>query len=331
MVNLLREHTGQRELLRPAKTRFATAFLTLSRINKQKINIRNMFLSEKWLKSNYAKDPVGRKIVCFVNQASFWNTIVCSFKVAGLLVKVLRLVDGEKRPPMGYIYEAMDRAKETIARSFEHNTEKYKSFFEIIDKRWDVQLHQPLHAAAYYLNPDYYYKNPNIENDGEVSLGLYKCIERMVDVDLQDKIGDQLELYKRAEGFFGLPMAVRQRSQKSPAAWWSSYGKHTPELQNFAIRILGLTCSSSGCERNWSVFEHLHSKKRNRLAQQKLNDLVFVKYNRALRRRYELRDKNDPILLNEIDDSNEWLVGKVDGESDEEDDDYVFSKEDGLT
>ncbi|KAK1362850.1 hypothetical protein POM88_038411 [Heracleum sosnowskyi] len=125
----------------------------------------------------------------------------------------------------------------------------------------------------------------------------------------------QLEIYKRAEGFFGLPMAIRQSSHKSPAAWWSSYGKHTPELQNFAIRILSLTCSSSGCERNWS----------------KLNDLVFVKYNRALKRRYELRNVIDPISLNEIDDSNEWLSGKVDRENDEETDDYVFSKEDGLT
>ena len=36
---------------------------------------------------------------------------MCS--VTELLVKVLRLVDGEK-PAMGYLYEAMDRAKEAI-------------------------------------------------------------------------------------------------------------------------------------------------------------------------------------------------------------------------
>lgn len=66
MVNMLREFTGRREFLRPSKTRFATAFLTLSRINTQKANISNMFLSERWLKSNYCKDPVGRKIANFV-------------------------------------------------------------------------------------------------------------------------------------------------------------------------------------------------------------------------------------------------------------------------
>jgi hypothetical protein len=44
--------------------------------------------------------------------------------------------------------------------------------------------------------------------------------------------------------------------------------------------------SPSGCERNWSVFEHIHSKKRNRLEHQKLNDLVFVRYNLRLKNRY---------------------------------------------
>ncbi|KAK1376692.1 hypothetical protein POM88_032936 [Heracleum sosnowskyi] len=332
LVNMLREFTHHRELIRPAKTRFATAFLTLSRIRNQKANLHTMFISQKWITSKYYKDPNGRRIASYVLMPSFWNNVICSLRVAGPLVHVLRLVDGEKKPLMGYIYEAMDRAKEPIAKSFKRNVCRYQQFYDIIDKRWDVQLHQPLHAAAYYLNPDFYYKNPGIETDEEVSLGLYKCIERMVKTETdQDKIGDQLESYRNAEGFFGFPMAIRQRSIKSPAAWWGAYGKHTPELQAFAIRVLSLTCSSSGCERNWSVFEHLHSKKRNRLEQQRLNDLVFVKYNRALRRRYELRDKIDPISLNEIDESNEWLVGSFDGEGENNENDYVFSEADGLT
>ncbi|XP_075488891.1 uncharacterized protein LOC142527816 [Primulina tabacum] len=95
------------------------------------------------------------------------------------------------------------------------------------------------------------------------------------------------------------------------------------------MKILYLTCSSSGCERNWSVFEHIHSKKRNRLSQQRLNDLVYIKYNRTLRRRYAMRDKIDPISLSEIDDSNEWLLGKLDDSDNENDDnDLVFEDDD---
>ncbi|XP_073059753.1 uncharacterized protein [Primulina eburnea] len=205
---------------------------------------------------------------------------------------------------MGYIYEAMDRAKEAIALAFNNNEEKYQKIFEIIDKRWTDQLHKPLHAAGYFLNQEFFYTNPEIEKDAEVMKGLYECVEKMCeDVDVQDKITYQLSKYKNADGLFGGSMAIRHRNKLSPAEWWLAYGSTTPQLQDFAVRILSLTCSASGCERNWSMFQHLHSKRRKRLAQKRLNDLVFIKYNRALKRRYDLRDKIDPISLDDIDDS----------------------------
>ena len=40
-----------------------------------------------------------------------------------------------------------------------------------------------------------------------------------------------------------------------PAKWWEMFGDGCLELKWFAIRVLSLTCSSSGCERNWSSFE----------------------------------------------------------------------------
>jgi hypothetical protein len=38
------------------------------------------------------------------------------------------------------------------------------------------------------------------------------------------------------------------------------YGSEVPDLQLLAIKVLGLTCSASGCERNWSTFEHVSIK-----------------------------------------------------------------------
>ena len=81
----------------------------------------------------------------------------CSVCVEGCcpLVRVLRLVDGERKPAIGYIYEAMDRAKEAIARAFDDNEARYKDIFEIIDKRLEIQLHRPLHAVGHYLNHEF--------------------------------------------------------------------------------------------------------------------------------------------------------------------------------
>ncbi|KAH1087149.1 hypothetical protein GYH30_018614 [Glycine max] len=109
------------------------------------------------------------------------------------------------------------------------------------------------------------------------------------------------------------------------------FGSQTPNLQKLAIKILSLTCSASGCERNWSVFEQIHSKKRNRLEHKRLHDLVFVKYNQQLKQRYNARDEIDPISLNDIDVCNEWLVGEMD-EDDDNDvvNDLVFEDDDAL-
>nr|CAD1820370.1 unnamed protein product [Ananas comosus var. bracteatus] len=177
-----------------------------------------------------------------------------------------------------------------------------------------------------------FYSNPNIEQDEEVMSGLYKTLQQLVpSIEEQDKISDQLSVYRRASGLFGHDLAIRHRNSKSPAEWWRSYGSSTPNLQKFAVRILSLTCSASGCERNWSVFEHLHSQKRNRLAQQRLNDLVYVKYNRALMRRYNLRDTIDSIVLNDVDDSNEWLTGVMDSDGEDDNEKGLVWKDDTLT
>ncbi|TXG72422.1 hypothetical protein EZV62_001001 [Acer yangbiense] len=135
VVNMLMKYTNMKELLRPAKTRFATAFITLSRIHSQKTNLRKMFTSNEWAQKQWAKEAAAKKVVEVILVPSFWNNIVFALKIVGPLVKVLQLVDSERKPPMGYIYEAMDRAKEAIAKSFGGNESKYGDIFKLIDAR----------------------------------------------------------------------------------------------------------------------------------------------------------------------------------------------------
>ncbi|RVW92379.1 hypothetical protein CK203_032455 [Vitis vinifera] len=208
-------------------------------------------------------------------------------EVSGPLVRVLHLVDGEKKTPMGYIYEAMNKAKDTIVRSFNGNEEKYKEIFNIIDKR---------------------------------------------DPAKQEKVVAEVCLFTNAQGLFGNELVVRTRKTRAPAEWWAAYRASAPNLQRFAMKVLNLTCSASSCEQNWSIFENIHSKRRNRLDHQGLNDLVYIKYNRALKRRYNERNTIDPISLKDIDDSNEWLIRKMEDEDSHRgaQDDFVFD-DDNLT
>ena len=76
----------------------------------------------------------------------------------------------------------------------------------------------------------------------------------------------------------------------------------------------------------------IHSKRRNRLDHQRFNDLVYIKYNQALKRRYNERNTIKPISLKDIDDSNKWLIGRMKEEDSHRraQDDFVFD-DDNLT
>ncbi|KAK2354618.1 hAT dimerization domain-containing protein / transposase protein [Trifolium repens] len=146
------------------------------------------------------------------------------------------------------------------------------------------------------------------------------------DVQEISKIDAQLEAFKTRAKFFGSPIAMAALGTKTPAQWWESYGDEHPELQKFAIRVLSLTCSSSGCERNWSAFEMIHTKRRNRLKQKTMNDVVFVMTNSKLAKKKKARKVAD-FTLDDIDSDNEWIV-EDEGSAENEILDFTIESED---
>ncbi|KAL2951555.1 hypothetical protein AAZX31_19G058700 [Glycine max] len=93
----MRKFTQKTELVRHGVTRFATTFLTLQRLHKQKANLKRMFTSDEWLKSKAAKETKGKQVIDVVLMSSLWNDVVYTLKAMGPLVSVLRLVDNEKK------------------------------------------------------------------------------------------------------------------------------------------------------------------------------------------------------------------------------------------
>ncbi|XLS58861.1 hypothetical protein HN51_008616, partial [Arachis hypogaea] len=123
------------------------------------------------------------------------------------------------------------------------------------------------------------------------------------------KILEEQTLYKAGYGLFRSDFVKFQRKKISPGKI-RTYGHEVLNMRDFVIKILSLTCSAFGCERNWSIFEHIHTKK-NRLGHERMESLDFIKYNQQFIERYNLKDEADPIALNDIDECNEWLVGEI--------------------
>ncbi|XP_019465412.1 PREDICTED: uncharacterized protein LOC109363616 [Lupinus angustifolius] len=118
LISLLQKFTKGKDLVTPAMTRFATSYLTLGCLLDNKGALRRMFTSIEWKESQYARTRDGKSVENVIMDNRFWKNIVTCLKGALPLIKVLKLVDSDEKPAMGYIYEAMDLARESIQKAF---------------------------------------------------------------------------------------------------------------------------------------------------------------------------------------------------------------------
>ena len=187
-MNLYRKQAS-RELLRPCETRFATYYITLKRVVEEKSIIRGVICSTKWENSRLSKESKGKEVEQIILGNAFWENAVKVLKICEPIVDMLRMVDSDT-PCMGFVYEVMDRCKESIAKSFDNVENEYREIWEVIDEKWKM-LHSPLHATACYLEPRLFGIERN--NDAEVMSGLYEAIERFVpDLEESRRLREQL-------------------------------------------------------------------------------------------------------------------------------------------
>ncbi|TVU06739.1 hypothetical protein EJB05_49967, partial [Eragrostis curvula] len=319
---LMRKWTKKRDIIRPGITRFASAYLTLQSMHKKRNELRNMTWSSEWTNNNLTKAGKGKAAGTTLGSRAFWNGVSRCLKVFGPLVHLLRMVDSD-RASMAFVYGQILSAKKVIKEVVYDNKEsEYKPIIEAMDKKMKNRLDGPLQLAAYLLNPFYSYADRGIFLDETIMDGFFTAVETFYhcDGDKQSQvINVDFEKFKKQEGFFG-KFAARHGCRDmnfSPAGWWATYGCHTPTLQRMAIRILSLTASASGCERNWSTFEGIHTKKRNRLDVNRLENLVYVQFNARLMEKQEKnKEKNnqiDVLVANDAIHVQDWLIEEAYG------------------
>ncbi|XP_010445543.1 PREDICTED: uncharacterized protein LOC104728221 [Camelina sativa] len=130
---LMRTFTNRTEIVRPGVTRFASSFLTLQSLLDKRYQLAAMFSS-----------------------------------VFGPLVKLLRLVDGDKKPTMGFLHGELIEGKKKISDGLKHVEKNVKPILSIIEEKINGRLDNPLHLTSYLLNPYYLYKDSSQANSDEV-------------------------------------------------------------------------------------------------------------------------------------------------------------------
>ena len=201
-LTLMKKFT-KKEIVCPKVTRFATSFLTLQSLHDKKQELRNMMTSNEWNNTKWLRSKKEKEAFDIVVPDYFWNSIELCLRVFTPLMKVFRLVDGEWKPLMGFVYGELLKANDDIKNLLKNECD-YMSIFNIIDAKSKDRPESPLHTTVYFLNPSYFFKNSHIKDDPLITNNVIICIEKFFpDAQMQHYVINT-ELQKHTKkGAFG--------------------------------------------------------------------------------------------------------------------------------
>ncbi|KAL6350597.1 hypothetical protein AAG906_022307 [Vitis piasezkii] len=99
------------EILRLGATRFATTFIALKSLHDHKHDLQALVTSKFFVDSRYSKDNKSKVVVSIILDNRFWNDCLIVVNLMSPLMRLLRIVDCDERPSMGYVYEGMYRVQ----------------------------------------------------------------------------------------------------------------------------------------------------------------------------------------------------------------------------
>ncbi|KAL4276257.1 hypothetical protein AHAS_Ahas20G0189100 [Arachis hypogaea] len=109
------------------------------------------------------------KAKIFVDQvlnSKFWIQYADIVKLTELLVRVFRIVDSEDRAAMGFLSQAIYKARGEMVKRFPKKE----------DTRWNSQLRKNLHAVGYWLNLAFRFNAEEFEKHRQTTFGLLDVI-----------------------------------------------------------------------------------------------------------------------------------------------------------
>jgi len=109
----------------------------------------------------------------------------------------------------------MKRAKESIASNLGYVERRYFNIWKIIDDRWTLQLHTPIHAAACYLNPAFHYEREIME-DTKLKHGCFEFIYKVAPMETRMDIIEEVRNFSNARSYFGKEYAILSRKVLPP-------------------------------------------------------------------------------------------------------------------
>ncbi|XP_072064389.1 uncharacterized protein [Arachis hypogaea] len=75
----------------------------------------------------------GRTVSAIILDSMFWDDYFTICEIMGPLIELLKIVDADDKPSLGYVYDGMIRAEDAIKDMFKQNKTAYQPYTDIIN------------------------------------------------------------------------------------------------------------------------------------------------------------------------------------------------------
>ena len=115
-------------------TRFATTFIALGSLREHKHGLQALVTRKFYVESRYAKDKKAITVLKIILDNQFWNDCQVIVHIVSPLIRLLRIVDSNEKPAMGYVYDGMYREIDGIKKKNSRIRRDYGSLMLILSR-----------------------------------------------------------------------------------------------------------------------------------------------------------------------------------------------------
>ncbi|CAN1308138.1 hypothetical protein LINPERPRIM_LOCUS27263 [Linum perenne] len=176
-------------------------------------------VDESFRESALGKSKVGEDVRAIIFDRAFWEECKSVVELIEPLVRLLRIVDSDEKPALGYVYEGYRRVEDKILSLCTQNPELARPYMEILDLRWDKHLNLELIIAAYYLNPAMIYSSNYEGLSRPVQFTALDYLEnKALCPDVEEMVKER-EIFQSLSKSFGRPSARAAAKNQNPCKY----------------------------------------------------------------------------------------------------------------
>ncbi|GAB0090948.1 hypothetical protein DMENIID0001_057330 [Sergentomyia squamirostris] len=150
---------------------------------------------------------------------------------------------------------------------------------QIYQNRREIAIHQ-IHLVAHVLDPRNNRKLLS-QKENDVVVAFFAEKGTVWTGHCSDTLMENLGHFNKRTGPFSSRHTwtyVDNGMNMAPSTWWDMYFYSQP-LADIVIRVLTAPPSSASCERSFSVQKNIHTLLRNRLLNEKVDKMLYIKIN----------------------------------------------------